>query len=392
VDSREVVFWAFAALLVSGCISLRPQEENVTIMDVDELRPRPVPTSTTSTTTTAALGPTSTSTTLECPYQCCNDTEHRPRACGGWLTCLNGTCVDRPCPFQCCVLGMYETKECPGPLACVNSTCVRLPCPEEFECCNGTDYLEVECRHGFVCMDHRCNSVDSDSDGLADVAEKNYGTNENLPDTDGDGLLDHLEVKTLGTNPLSKNTDSDRYPDGNDSRPAVKDSAFVNVTLVANSVDVNPEVLDKLVMHLDFGQPLPAALTEVARFHFQTRLDNTGSDYTDFVNYTYQIGYWCAPGVDVRRKPFVIGQITNVNQSWVGLRGEHNDTENATAWVLKDVKVAYLRRLNPQDRIITAHSASVTVADLSEEAMAAVVSTRRCAYNTGILNARYETF
>lgn len=45
---------------------------------------------------------------------------------------------------------------------------------------------------------------DSDSDGLADVEEPMYGTNEAMRDTDGDGLGDKIELllSTVGLNPL----------------------------------------------------------------------------------------------------------------------------------------------------------------------------------------------
>lgn len=45
--------------------------------------------------------------------------------------------------------------------------------------------------------------IDSDHDGLSDDLEKQFKTNSNNPDTDGDGFVDGLEVAN-GFDPLSK--------------------------------------------------------------------------------------------------------------------------------------------------------------------------------------------
>jgi hypothetical protein len=57
--------------------------------------------------------------------------------------------------------------------------------------------------------------ADTDGDGLSDGAEVNtHGTNPTLPDTDGDGLSDGAEVNTHHTNPLLRDTDADTFGDG----------------------------------------------------------------------------------------------------------------------------------------------------------------------------------
>lgn len=62
--------------------------------------------------------------------------------------------------------------------------------------------------------------TDTDGDGLNDSDEDKYGTDKNKIDTDGDGLLDGYEVNNSGKkgsstylNPLSKDSDSDKIPD-----------------------------------------------------------------------------------------------------------------------------------------------------------------------------------
>jgi hypothetical protein len=65
-------------------------------------------------------------------------------------------------------------------------------------------------------------ALDSDNDGLKNLAEYNLGTKANNPDTDGDGLKDGVETNTgtfvsatdTGTSPLTADTDGDGLIDG----------------------------------------------------------------------------------------------------------------------------------------------------------------------------------
>lgn len=57
------------------------------------------------------------------------------------------------------------------------------------------------------------NIVDTDGDGLADVAEISAGTDPADPDTDDDGLNDGAEVNQHGTNPLDPDSDGDGMDD-----------------------------------------------------------------------------------------------------------------------------------------------------------------------------------
>ena len=68
------------------------------------------------------------------------------------------------------------------------------------------------------------NKWDTDGDGLSDGDEINtYGTNPLNPDCDGDGLLDGEEVLVYGTNPFDKDTDDDGWLDPEDVNPTVAD-------------------------------------------------------------------------------------------------------------------------------------------------------------------------
>jgi len=56
-------------------------------------------------------------------------------------------------------------------------------------------------------------SADPDKDGLTNNQEKEFGTDKNNPDTDGDGLTDGDEVLKYHTNPLKPDTDGDGLSD-----------------------------------------------------------------------------------------------------------------------------------------------------------------------------------
>lgn len=56
-------------------------------------------------------------------------------------------------------------------------------------------------------------NADYDNDGVTNSREREIGTDENNPDTDGDGLTDGQEVFTYYTNPLKPDTDADNLND-----------------------------------------------------------------------------------------------------------------------------------------------------------------------------------
>jgi hypothetical protein len=55
---------------------------------------------------------------------------------------------------------------------------------------------------------------DADNDGLTNLEEQSKGTNLDLTDSDGDGLKDNEEVKQYHTDPLNHDMDGDNLDDG----------------------------------------------------------------------------------------------------------------------------------------------------------------------------------
>ena len=73
-----------------------------------------------------------------------------------------------------------------------------------------------ELANGFDPSDPSDALADNDSDGLDNVSEYRLGTGIEVPDTDGDGLLDGEEVNTHGSSPFLTDTDSDDIPDADE--------------------------------------------------------------------------------------------------------------------------------------------------------------------------------
>jgi hypothetical protein len=281
-------------------------------------------------------------------------------------------------------------------IECLNYTCIKPACPYDFECCNDDEYAEEKaCRSGYVCLANRCVYLDYDDDGLADVVEENYGTNKTLYDSDGDGLSDKHEIKTSKTDPLDDNTDDDRYIDGEDDRPLDVDTADVLVAVVSSEIRKNNSLLHELLLHLDFNQPIPHNDSLVAEYESNVLFLNNGTDYTTNITYNHTLGFWCAKGIEVRRKPFIFPFYNATNETVYnitdpGARGFSNTTSPAN-WTLKS-KFYIHPRLDAGVRYTKHFFHRLYFRDLTNETMLPLVSERRCFYNVTITNLDYETF
>lgn len=61
-------------------------------------------------------------------------------------------------------------------------------------------------------------AVDGDHDGIPDDEELTIGTDPLTPDTDNDNLSDRDELRTYKTDPLNADSDGDTYTDGDEVR------------------------------------------------------------------------------------------------------------------------------------------------------------------------------
>ena len=105
-------------------------------------------------------------------------------------------------------------------------------CP--FDCCISGEYKIKDCGKYYECLNNKCETVDSDNDGLSDVEEIKLGTNPKLHDSDGDTLSDYQEYKIMKTDPLDRNTDKDRYNDNEDPNPLNVNSAKIEIDVIKN--------------------------------------------------------------------------------------------------------------------------------------------------------------
>ena len=90
-------------------------------------------------------------------------------------------------------------------------------------------------------------SVDSDSDGLADVTETAIGTDPAVRDTDGDGLMDGDEEILLNSFATIADTDGDGFGDGLEVAAGADPRLAASLPLAPTGTIVNETVLEGLV-------------------------------------------------------------------------------------------------------------------------------------------------
>lgn len=115
---------------------------------------------------------------------------------------------------------------------------------DKAECLFGTDPNDPNSKPAAIV------APDADSDGLPDAIETALGTNPNNPDSDGDGVLDGVEVRGYNTNPLATNTDGDACGDA-------KEIASINGDQAVNSTD-----LSQIAQAFSFTSSSPAYILD----------------------------------------------------------------------------------------------------------------------------------
>lgn len=166
------------------------------------------------------------------------------------------------------------------------ATPVKQPCP--YKCCIATEYLDKACGQFSDCIANVCQPRDTDKDGLTDEEEMKLGTNPNIADTDGDALSDYYEVRVLKTNPLNRNTDGDRYDDGQDPLPLVKSTANVLTTVQDKKWNWNVVNIAVVAITVAGSGGIAAVLAKdivIANPSGEILIQNAGNDYSSYVNF-----------------------------------------------------------------------------------------------------------
>jgi hypothetical protein len=103
------------------------------------------------------------------------------------------------------------------------------------------DGTEIACGSNPLSAASNLSGPDSDNDRLPNACEAIYGTNPSLNDSDGDKILDGVEVRYWLTDPMSQNTDGDDCGDG-------REVASINGDRTVNSGDMG-------ILASKIGQP-----------------------------------------------------------------------------------------------------------------------------------------
>lgn len=155
---------------------------------------------------------------------------------------------------------------------------------------------------------------------IKNTAETSKTQGSNLVDTDGDGLPDVAE-KTLGTNPFNKDTDGDGVDDLND-----KDSVFAENPIINNSTQEGFQITSILVEN-NYD---PATKKDVDD-HLEITLKNiAGKDLADF------LVYYTITDIAANKKEGYIVKLTNFILKNGETNTVHFDNNNSPYNLLTD--------------------------------------------------------
>jgi hypothetical protein len=152
------------------------------------------------------------------------------------------------------------------------------------------------------------------------TAETSKTQSSNLVDTDGDGLPDVAE-KTLGTNPFNKDTDGDSVDDLND-----KDSVFAENPIINNSTQEGFQITSILVEN-NYDPATKKAVDD----HLEITLKNIiGKDLANFLVY-----YTIADNATNKKEGYIV-KLTNFILKNDETKTAHFDNNNSPYNLLTD--------------------------------------------------------
>jgi hypothetical protein len=186
--------------------------------------------------------------------------------------------------------------------------------------------------------------------------------------------------------------------DANDSFPLRTDTAVINISH-GFEYEASPGALREIIKYVDYNQTSLGGNDTVISFTNYVRVQNTGTDYTSYLNFSFRIYRWCAPGIDVQRQPVVSRYFPpynssinkTINDTWIAQRQGLEDVNSSGYWALKSYKAGF-GRLEAGERRMTIDRFNLTFGDMNRTTMQAVLSPGRCTYNFTVVDTRYERF
>ncbi|MFZ0545336.1 MAG: protein kinase [Candidatus Promineifilaceae bacterium] len=131
-------------------------------------------------------------------------------AAGVFLLFNNGTreTVDVEATNEAQLIAQQQTEE-------ARPTTMEQPTPDAQETQTAEKAVEAEETVAAISTE---SDEDEDNDGLSDLLELALGTDPDVSDTDGDGLLDGEEINQFNSDPTKADTDGDDLADGEEIR------------------------------------------------------------------------------------------------------------------------------------------------------------------------------